>query len=223
VLSGQKNFSAENICELAIATSLNEIETDFLFLLHELDRAGTPALRSRLQEKINKARKSARDLSQKVKKNLEMSLEAQSVYYSSWLFSAVRNSSNLVEFRTVESLSKKLGVSSEAITRVVNFLVENGLMEKDGSALFSRGRLTHLGATSPLSIKHHHNWRLRGMKQMDNFNSEDFFLTFPMSLSHKHAELLRRELPALIEKISNRLGTENAEENRCLNIDFFGF
>ncbi len=223
VIAGEKSFSVENIFDLAQHLGLTEKEADFLFLLNDYDRAGNHRLKERVKNKMAQARREAKDLSQRLKKNLDMSPEAQSVYYSSWLFSAVRNSCTISEFQSLQALTEKLNISAEALNRVVQFLVENGLMDKDGHQIKSMGKLSHVGAKSPLVVKHHQNWRLRGFQTMDNFSEDNLFVTVPMSLSSEHAEALRKELPGLIEKITARLSKEPAQETRCLNIDFFKF
>lgn len=223
ILNGQKNLSPEMTQNLVDYFGLNEMETDYFFYLVELDRAGTLALRTRHLHKLKELREKSKELSHRVKKDQELDDSAKAIFYSSWLYSGVRNLSAIEGSNSIDAIAAKLALPREAILRVVNFLNEQGLLEKNGDLLSPKSKLTHIPATSPLVIKHHQNWRLRGFQKMDSFNSDDFYFTGPMSLSKELADEIRHELPAFIESIGKKLGPSKSETARCLNIDWFEY
>ena len=223
ILNGQKNLSPEMTQSLVDYFGLNEMETDYFFHLVELERAGTQGLRTRHLQKLKSLREKSKELEHRVKKDQELDENAKAIFYSSWLYSGVRNLSAIDGANSIDAIAQKLSLSREAIVRVVNFLSEQGLLEKNGEVVSPKSKLTHVPATSPLVIKHHQNWRLRGFQKMDNFNNEDFYFTGPMSLSKELADEIRRELPAFIEGIGKKLGPSKSETARCLNIDWFEY
>lgn len=223
ILSETKKLSHEMADQMALAMGLTDKETEYLFLLVDLDRAGTHSLKTRLKKRIHLAAQEARSLENRIRKDQELSETARATYYSSWLYSGVRNLAAIPELAFVESMSAHLGVSTETLLRVVQFLIENELLKREGGRLEPLSKITHLPAKSPLVVKHHQNWRLRAFQKMDEYREKDFFFTGPMSLSKELAKDIRTELPTFIERLGARLGPSESEAGYCLNIDWFEF
>lgn len=221
LLSADKALSLETGVQLAEFIGLNEMETDFFLLLIEHERAGHHRLKERVLKKIRELRKNAEDLSKRVKIDQELSESSKAIYYSSWLFTAIRNLSALPDMNDVESVAAHLRLPRPQVARVVQFLIENNLCRIEDGKLTYNKQWTHIPARSPLVVKHHQNWRIRGFQSMDNFNPEDFFLTAPMSMSMAVAAQIRARLPAWAEQIQKEVGPSDSEGVWCLNMDWF--
>ncbi len=223
IFKGQKNLSLELACEFAEYLALNETETEYLLLMVEHAKAGSFKLQNKLIRQIKRIQEDARKLERRMQKNATLSEEQKSVFYSSYLYSAVRLLTDLPQMSTEENIAVHLGVPLNLVKRVLEFLIENGLcVLKDGRIGMGPTR-THIGSSSPLVAKHHQNWRLLALQKMLAQDENEVFFTGPMTLSKTLAEEFRRELPEIIANLMKRVEPSPSETSRCLNIDWFEF
>ncbi len=223
VFNGEKQLSLELANDLADYLHLNDHETDYLFLLVEIARAGTFRLQQKLKKRAEAARAEAKKIERQVGKGVEMSEATKAIFYSSWIYSGVRILTALDSMRDAQAIADRLNLPRTQVQKVLEFLLKEGLvLQKDG--LLDYGpRRTHIGADSPLVAKHHQNWRIAGFQKMVFSDLDNLFFTSPMGLSLEVAEKIRMELPAFIEKIHKWVGPSPSETVRCLNIDWFEY
>lgn len=221
IFRGEKHLSLETACELTEFLALSEEEGEYFLLLVEYNRAGSAKLTKKLLSQIKKRQDRARQLENRLKKDLQLSPETKAIYYSSWLYGAVRMLASVEKFNTVDALSAHLQMPRSNIQGILNFLIETGLIEVEKGYYKSGPIKTHIAAKDPLVIKHHQNWRLQAMNKMQLRSDSHFFLTAPFAVSKEVAETLRSELPAFVEKIQKIVGPSDSEEIWCLNIDYF--
>lgn len=222
VFNGEKHLSLELASELADYLNLNDLETEYFFLLIDFGRAGSFGLQQRLKRRIEVRRQDAKRLATRLSKDVELSEATKAVFYSSWLFSGVRNLAAL-ENADVEKISAHLKLTRNQVQKVLDFLLREGLVTQKAGRLNVGARRTHLAADSPLVTKHHQNWRLQGFQKMVFSESKNLFYTGPMTLSHEVAAKVREELPAFIDKINKWVIPSPSETAHCLNIDWFEF
>lgn len=222
VMGGNKDLSLELAEELARLIHLSDEECEYFLLLVQKSRAGSVALRRRYERRQREIQTRARDMTQRLKTS-EFDAVAQAEFYSSWLYSGVRNLTALNEMKDVTALSSRLGLPREVLIPIVEFLLKHGLCEIDRQRLTYGPARTHLPATSPLVGQHHRNWRGRGEEQQRLKRESDLFFTFPMSLSEKDADLIRQKIPKWIEDVHKLVGPSPSETVRCLNIDYFEY
>jgi uncharacterized protein (TIGR02147 family) len=220
ILKGEKHLSLEQAAEISDFIGLNEKESEYFFLIVELGRAGTVKLQQKLKKR---AQEQTKKISKRLVQNMEINDEVKSVYYSSWIYSGLRNLTALPGKHDVPSLAKRLRLPATVIAKATEFLVQNGLcrIEKNGIAYGSQR--SHLDADSPFVVKHHHNWRNRAMHFMDQGDPAHLFFSSPMSLSEETAEEIRRLLPKFIEQVMAKVGPSKSEKVYCLNIDWFEY
>jgi hypothetical protein len=165
---------------------------------------------------------SAQKISSKVSTNLSLTDEQKSVYYSSWLYTAVRNLVATDENLTIKLLSEKLNVPYEKIEQSTQFLIDIGLLKKSAIGFNYESGHTHLDSSHPLIFRHHQNWRQRAIQRMDHYTEDHLHYTCPMGISKKGAKLIRARLVEEIKKINQSL-TDAPEVAFCLNIDLFEY
>ncbi|MEQ1877045.1 MAG: TIGR02147 family protein [Bdellovibrionia bacterium] len=221
IFNGDKHLTLDLANELAEYLSLNDLETDYFFLLIDYSRAGTFKLRQKLKGRIEKAQKQAQKLEVRLQKDAELSDATKAIFYSSWIYSGIRMLTALPNVNDIDELSERLNLPRPQIQKVLEFLIREKLVIQKDGALEVGPRRTFIGADSPLVAKHHQNWRLHGFQKMVLTDSENLFYSAPMSLSREVAEKIRAELPAFIEKINNLVLPSDSEVVRCLNIDWF--
>lgn len=223
VLAGTKELSLELADAMTQLLHLSEDEKDYFLLLVQKSRAGSESLRRHFSKKIRDAQNKSQNLSNRLKKTEDFDALAKAEFYSSWIYSAVRNLTAVDEFKTIEKISTRLRLPRELVAKVVEFLLANGLCIHQNGKLSYGPQRTHLPSTSPLVIQHHRNWREQALQKMPWQRERDLFFSFPMSLSEKDADNLRKKLPAWIEEVHKTVEPSPSETVRCLNIDFFEY
>lgn len=220
VLSGAKQLSSDQAFELSQFMGLSENETDHLLLLVQIGKAGSYRLKQRL---INQARAQAQRIAPQLSPRSQLSNELKAVYYSSWVYSGLRNLTALPGLHNSERLARQMGLPTEVVAHVLEFLLENGLCKLEKGQLSPGPQNTHINAEDPLVNKHHQNWRLRGFTCMERSSEKNLFFTGPMSLSHETAAEIRQLLPKWIGQIMKKVGPSPSQTVYCLNIDWFNY
>lgn len=223
ILKEEKSFTADQTSDLSDFMGLSEIESDYLHLLVESSRAGTPKYRDKLKKKILALQEQSKRIGKRVPRNKELTDEQKSIYYSSWLYTGMRNLSAVPGFDNIQSLADHLRIEPAVAQRFLRFLLENGLCVEDKGKITYGPASTHIDMESPFVNKHHQNWRFQGIHHMDKRRDEDLFFTGPMSLSKEAAQEVRKMIPNFIQTVMKTTGPSPSEMVACLNIDWFKY
>lgn len=203
---------------------MNDIESDYLHLLVDLDRAGNHKYQEKLKRKIEDLQKQSRNIAKRVPHHIELNDEQKAIYYSSWLFAGIRNLTAIPNCNNVDEISKYLKIETSVAVRIIRFLLDNGLCKNDDNGHFTYGpSAIHINKDSPFVNKHHQNWRLQAIQHMENKNDDDLFFTSPMSLSHTAIDEIRKMLPTFIQNVIKISSNSTSELVACLNIDWFKY
>jgi uncharacterized protein (TIGR02147 family) len=223
VFTGQKDLSLELACELSEYLGHGESEERYFLLLVELARAGSKKLQEKFAKLVREQQENAQKISEHVRKDRELSGEDKAIYYSSWIYTATRNLTAIPNAWSMAKIAVHLQVPEPVVREVVEFLLARGLLQSKDGTYEPTINATHLGAESPLVVKHHQNWRLRGMMKMDLKSPQNTFYTGPLSLSRTDVERVRQILVDAIATINKLVVASDSETARCLNIDWFEF
>jgi uncharacterized protein (TIGR02147 family) len=223
ILKAEKTLTPDQASDLADHFGLNEIESDYIQLLVDLDRAASPRLRRKLERKIAHIQGQAKQIGKRVPRQMELTDEQRAIYYSSWLYTGIRNLTAVPTINHVSAIARHLHLEPTVVSRILGFLIENGLCrEVDGSVTYGPSS-THVDFDSPFVNKHHQNWRIKAIQQMENKQEGDVFFTSPMSLSKVAAQQVRKLLPNFIQEVMKVTGPSQSEKVACLNIDWFSY
>lgn len=221
VLLKKGHFSNEHAIESAKFLELSEEETDYFLLLVQYQRAGTTSLRNFLQKKIRKIQESQKNIKSRIKVDKMIGSENQAEYYSSWHYAAIHIATSIPHFSTPEAIAKQLSIPLNRVINCLEFLVSCGLvLQKNQKYLIGETRI-HLGANSNLIAKHHSNWRIRAINQLDSFQSSNTHYSLVMSLSEKDVERIREELIQCIQRCESIIQESPEEKLYCVGLDFF--
>lgn len=223
ILSGKKSMNQEQASDLADFLGLKDQEAEFLFLMVDHDRAGHHRLKERIQKRIDQERVRAQKISERVKKDKELSEEEKSIFYSSWIYSGVRILTSTSEFKSASDIAKRLNLPHATVNKVVEFLLAHNLCIEKNGRIDMGPAYTHIDADSPFANKHRQNWRVKAIQKMDQQNDNDLFYVCPMSLSVKDAVRVRAILVNVIEEILGIMKPSPSEQAQCLNIDWFEY
>lgn len=223
ILSGKKHFTIEQAATVSDWMGHQELEEEYFLLLVSLERAGTHQLKKKYLRQIARIKENSKKISNRLSVDQKLSEPEMATYYSTWIYTAIRNLVATGKFKTIQDLSEYLQVSEGSINRYLQFLTEHQLViVKDGQ--WTPGpAYTHINKDSPLVIKHWQNWRLKALQVMDQKKETDLFYTSPYSLSQKDSEVLRELLLKTIQEFLEVVKPSPSEITYCLNIDWFRF
>lgn len=223
IFRGHKDLSLDQALLVSQFFNFTQLEQDYFLLLVGRDRSANHKLREYYDGKIQKLRIEADDLKKRVPVKAELPEEAKQIFYSDWTYSAIRMAVGLPSINSVEDLMKHFKMNYTDIKKKVDFLLEYGLIKKNGESLDFGLQSTHLSNTSPLINQHRQNWRLKAISKMGSPENKDLFYVGPMVLSEELANEMREELLKLISNMTKKIAESKNEKTFCLNIDFFGF
>lgn len=223
ILKGEKNFTPEQASDLADFIGLIEIEADYLSLLVEFERAGSPRYREKLKRKIESLQKKSKQIGNRVPRHQEMTDEQKAIYYSSWLYTGIRNLTALSEFDQLGAIAKHFQLEPAVVNRVLQFLLAHGLCKEQNGKITYGPASIHIDKDSPYVNKHHQNWRFQSIHHMEKRREDDLFFTSPMSLSREAYEEVQKVLLATIQNVMKVSGPSPSEMVACMNIDFFEY
>lgn len=223
ILNEKKDLSLEQADRITEILNLTEQESEYFLLLLLHERAGTQSLKRKFKKRILEAQEKSKNISQRLNVKNVLSEEAKAQFYSSWLYTGICNLTALPTMTTADEIANKLKMPRELVQPIVEFLLTHGLCVQTDQGLSYGQSRTHVGSDSPWVTQHHRNWRDRATQEMLLRREEDLYFSFPMSLSKKDAEKIRKLLPTWIEQIHQIVSPSPSECVRCLNIDFFEY
>jgi hypothetical protein len=222
VAAGKKLFTSEQANEFADYLKLTNLETDFVLTLIQIERAGTPKLRSFWGEKISQIKRQAADLSKRVTSEQSLSDSSRAIYYSSAQFSAVRAFLSVGSSgKTLPEVVSRFQISRARAAEILDFLIGCGLCRKHNDSYLVGPQKLHLEQSSPFSTRHHSNWRVRALKKAENLSPDELMYTGLVSLSYSDFEKLRGEMLDFVQKFLRTVHDSPAEDTACFNLDFF--
>lgn len=223
IFRGSRDLSMEQALPTAEFLHLTPEETDYYILLVQYARAGTQSLKNYYDEKIKSVQAKRAVVTQRVKPKAELSEITKAIFYSNWQYSAIRIASSVPGLQSYEALAQRLGLESEDVAKIGNFLLENGLCVKHPDGITMGPSLTLLTPDSPFINNHRRNWRLKGLERLQKLGPSDLFYSGFVSLSKKDLKELKREFVDLIAKFIEKIEDSPSETLACLNLDWFEY
>jgi uncharacterized protein (TIGR02147 family) len=221
VLSGNKDFTEEQGIMISRFTGLNELETDYFLTLIKIERAGTKTLKDHYTKKQIKLKEESLDLKERVNQDRILSDYEKSIFYSSYLYSAVRLSTSIGAGQTISEIAERFQISREKAFGIINFLKDSNLcLEKDGKYVLGTQH-THIERGSPFLSRHHHNWRVKALERTDSISDQELQFTGPVSISKEDFESVRELLVEVISKSLDKVKKTEPSDVACLLIDWY--
>ena len=221
VLNGDVNFSLEQGLKIAAFLGLRTDEHQYFLWMIEYRRAGTADLKKYFQQLMAALREKNLEIKDRVAIPQVLSAEAQATYYSSWIYSAIHVLAMIPSFNTSAKIASALGLSTAAAETAVDFLVNNGLLNRTAGHLSSGKIQIHLGRDSANINKHHGNWRIEALKSLDHSQKGDLHYSGVSSLSRADVEKIREMFVDLIENYVRVVEKSPEETLYAFNLDFF--
>lgn len=221
VLSGNYHFSAEQAERCGRWMGLTDQEVEFLVLLVMQQRSGTKTLEKLWERQIADRRKQSVALKKRVAIRDSLSREDQLIYYSSWHYAAVHMALLNPESQHIEGLQEAIQLPLTRLVKILDFLIDRGLVRKDKNLFKVAKSFLHLELESPLVLQHHTNWRLKAVEAVAAHDPENLHYSGVISLSREDFEWVRARLSLLLEEIAERIKGSSDESLATLAFDWF--
>jgi len=219
VLAGTKSFNTDQGYGLARHLGLNETEIEYFLLILEIEKAASHETKKYLEKRLGTLKLKTKDLSNRMPKDREFTDTEKSVFYSSWIYSAIRLYCSIGNGKNKEEISKRFHLSRAETSEILEFLCACGLTEEKNGIYKVGFQKTYLERTSPHIHRHRLNWRVKALSQIETVKEEEMCFSSPFSLSHEDFGQLREELAKFLERFSQRVQKTTPEEMGVLNID----
>jgi uncharacterized protein (TIGR02147 family) len=223
VLGGSSHFSMEQAEAVNGYFGHTEEEAGFFLLLLQLSRAGTPALKKRLQNQIQQIIEKRLVLKDRLGVKSSITSEDQTTFYSSWLYGAIHVMLSIKKFQSKEAISSYLGISLKRTAEILEFLVSIGLAVQKEPGRFEIGTSRiHLGNDSPMISKFHTNWRMQAVRSLEKENfKNDLHYSSVVTVSDSDVVKIKSILVKNIDEIKSIIRESPEEGVHCFSIDFF--
>jgi len=200
---------------------LDDNERTYFQTLVEWERASDLSYKTHLWKKIKELKKNHESLQNRTKK-MDFELhEQQSLYFSSWIWSAVHFLVCISEYQTVSRISSRLGLSEDVVLYYLESLKKFGFILNNGKRWeYQRGQF-HLPKHSPFASMYHQNWRLRATIDSQSPQSDGLHYTSVLTLSKVDYSRLRETFLKFISESESISKPSLAEEAVALTCDVF--
>lgn len=220
IFKGTRDLTAEQALSLSQFFEMNYLEKEYFLYLVQIERAGNYELKNYFREKLAAIKIEASRI-KNIVNNQELPEEAKFQFYSKWYYSAIRLSTLLPGCTNSQDIAKHLRLPFAQTQEVVDFLLKYGLLKQEKNQLKIGPQRTHLSEDSPYVSRHHLNWRLKGIENMEHLKHSEIFYTSPMTISQETMETIKVMILKFISEMSTHVKDAKDEKLVCLNIDFF--
>lgn len=220
-IRGEKDLTIEQAYSIGEFIGLGEDESDYFILLVQIERAGHHGLKNKLRKDLKKMKSKSQNIVTRVRTDMSLSTSEKAEFYSSWLYSAIRQLASIEQFQSRSALMGAFDIRRDELNRTLDFLIKTGLCVAADENVKIGPSNTHLEAQSPFVYNHHKNWRLKAIEKHNNMSNEDLMYTAPFTISNSDFGLLREKIIQFIEQFIKTADKTKNERLACLNIDLF--
>lgn len=196
-------------------------ESDFFILLTSRDRAGTASLRKHYHTQINDILEKRKQLIERLGKKKEISPEAQGVYYSSWMYSAVHVACTIEALSTRKAIAEHFNLPIHLVEKILNFLEQQSLVIKNTDSYKTTENWLRLGKESPHIIKHHTNWRIKAIEDLEVQTDQDLHYSGIFSIDEKTANSTKENFLTFLKEQTKSFELAKETDLYAIGIDFF--
>lgn len=221
VLKGKAEFSLEQAEAINTFYGHTDDEGEYFILLLLKERAGVPKLKKRFEGRIQKMRDERLNISRRLNAENAISKEDRERFYSSAVYGATHVLSSLPQYRDVLSLSEALNLPKVRVAEIVEFLLRIGVLIRENDQLLPGPRHVHLGNDSEMILKHHTNWRMHCISNLQFLDKEDLHYSAGLSISHDGAFRVKEAILETLKKTVKIVGESKVETGYVLNFDFY--
>ncbi|MFN9065638.1 MAG: TIGR02147 family protein, partial [Bdellovibrionales bacterium] len=157
IMSGSKDFTEEQIFSVSEFLGIPKLETYYLWILVQIERAGSVKLKNHYIELKQQLRNQALQVSSRVNKERELTEAEKAIFYSSWIYSAIQVACTLETKTDFEKICSRFQISQGKAREILDFLIKIRMVIEADGILKPGSTSTHLEKKSPFIVQHHTN------------------------------------------------------------------
>jgi len=222
IMSGSQDFNFEQTYLLSQYLGHTDLELEFFSLLVQIERAGNSEYRNHLKKKLAATKSESLKLSKRIFHEKKLSEQERSIFYSSWIYSAVHIFTSLHEKGvSVDEVSERFDLMKNKTVEILQFLISTGIVVEKSGKYFPGVQSTFVEQGSPHLLKHHSSWRLKAIQKSENLSETEMMITGQYSISKNDFLKIREGFTEMVKNINNTIKETNPEDIVCLNLDWF--
>ncbi len=219
VLKTKVHLTPEHAADLAEFWGFNNLESEYFLELVMLGRAGNNTLKQIVYRRLENIKVESENLSKRFSKS-DISIYNQSLYYSSWVYSAIHILISIEGYQSLESISDRLLIKPNKVKEYLSSLEEMGLIKNEAQKWsLSKGSI-HLPKNSSMTKVNHQNWRNKAVSN-SALDSDGLHYTSVQTLSYDDFSKVKELILSLLDKTRSVIEPSKEEELVCMNIDWF--
>lgn len=220
VFRGDHHLSAEHSLGVAEYLGLNPMETDYFVSLVNFARAGDERTKQFYREKIRELKDKSLALAKRLEFKNKLDESDQAMFYSTWLFPAVRLMTAIPGCGSSSVIAEKLNVSIQQVNHALEFLLSRNLVEKKEGSYQYRNLSTYVARDSLFAHRHNINWRMKCIERLDQVAKNEMAFTNPIVIAEKDFEKVTELIVQFINEFRKISDPSPSEVLCCLNIDW---
>lgn len=205
--------------------NLNKFDTDYFLLLINYSRATSDCLRQHLHSQIVSMQiKFNNHTNNLVDEYTKSNSDAEVIFHSSWIYSAVQTALDIPQYRTIESLSKKFKMPEKRIENILNDLEKFGLAVKENNNWLQNENPREKLHDSELAHILHQSWHTKICEDIEAKNANSQHNLIICSLNDEDYIKIKKELQEYIKTniVPQMLSQKKAPTHvYCFKTDFF--
>lgn len=224
VINSNLNLTSDHVFKLNQILALDELQSQALYLMVEYERSGLSDYKEKITKEIATLRNKYLDLKNKVQSKEVLIHEMnsyQSIYYSSWIYSAIHMMTSIKNFQTASAIADHLKLNETLVLSVLEILKEFKLVEKKDNQWHWRTGDTHLAKEHSLNAIHQQNWMHKALTDVHAKTEDSIHYSIIQTISKEDYQLLSQKIVQWISQYS-KISTPSQPENLvCFRVDFF--
>lgn len=109
------------------------------------------------------------------------------------------------------------------VAEIVDFLLRLGVMSVEKNLLAPGPRHVHLGNDSEMILKHHSNWRMHAISNLQILDKDDLHYSSCLSISHEGAFRVKEAILETLKKTVTMVQDSDVETGYVLNLSLAFF
>ncbi len=218
---GEVHFSQEHAMLINQFLGHDTAESHYFMLLLHYARAGSRLLEDYYRKQIQEIHEKRQLISERIQVKNQLSELDQTTYYSEWYYSAIHILLLVPGFQTKSEIAGGLKLPLPLVGECLEFLKKTGLASHEGGRYKAGASRIHLAKNSPMTSKHHANWRIKAIQALETRSVENLHFSGPMSISEDDALKIKEMLLKVLEQTEPLIRASKDEGLFCLSMDFF--
>jgi uncharacterized protein (TIGR02147 family) len=220
IFKGNSNLSVEQALKLAELFALSKLETEYLVTLVQHERASNRQSRLYFENQLQTLKDRTLNLSERLQTKTSLDERDQAIFYSAWYYSGIRLLAAIHQIQSAEAFAEILDLPLRVVAQTLKFLLSTGLLRMENGYYIIGETLTYVGRDSAMVTRHHLNWRLKAIEQLEQIPVDELVYTNAIALSKKDFLKIREELVQFLERYK-AIGDPSPSEELCfLTIDW---